>query len=191
MIKAVFNVDASRQSVYSILTDYAAYSKWIPGCERSAILSASGNVTDTQMVVNSMKRMELQLRFEAEPVQSLKFRMTKGKELKGYAGTYRLMTAADQKGTVIIAELEIDAGFMAPKFMVDRVATKALQDTGQALQKYLSSGAAAKVAAAPAKQADRESKPRRNKRLLQVVKTSSGYRIWLLGETLAVKARGK
>jgi carbon monoxide dehydrogenase subunit G len=191
MIKALFNVEASRQSVYSILTDYASYAKWIPGCERCAILSASGNVTDTHIVINSMKRMELQLRFEAEPLQSLRFRMTKGKDLKGYSGTYRLMSATDQKGTVIIAELEIDAGFMAPKFMVDRVAAKALQDTGQALQKYLSSGDAGRVSAIAVKQADKESKPRRNKSILRVVQTSSGYNIRLFGETLAVKARAK
>jgi hypothetical protein len=190
MIKVVFNVHAPRQNVYAILTDYAAYKKWVPGCERCDVLSSTGNVTETQVVMNSAKRMELTLRFEAEPIQSLRFRMTKSRDLKGYSGTYRLMTAADQKGTVVIAELEIDAGFMAPKFMVDRMATKALQDTGEALNGYLKQAPSPAVAAPQRPRAEKEMKPRRSKHVLRVVKTQAGYRVWLLGEILDMAARG-
>jgi uncharacterized protein YndB with AHSA1/START domain len=190
MIKVVFNVNAPRQNVYTILTDYAGYKKWVPGCERCDVLSSTGNVTDTQVVMNSAKRMELTLRFEAEPIQSLRFRMTKSRDLKGYSGTYRLMNAADQKGTVVIAELEIDAGFMAPKFMVDRMATKALQDTGEALNGYLKQAPPPAVAASPGPRVEKEMKARRNKQVLRVVKTQAGYRVWVLGETLDMTARG-
>jgi hypothetical protein len=190
MIKVVFNVQAPRQNVYAILTDYAGYKKWVPGCERCDVLSSTGNVTETQVVMNSAKRMELTLRFEAEPIQSLRFRMTKSRDLKGYSGTYRLMNAADQKGTVVIAELEIDAGFMAPKFMVDRMATKALQDTGEALNGYLKQAPSPAVAASPGPRAEKDMKPRRNKHVLRVVKTQAGYRVWLLGEILEMTARG-
>ncbi|HVE17356.1 MAG TPA: hypothetical protein VNB29_11510, partial [Chthoniobacterales bacterium] len=117
-------------------------------------------------------------------------RMTKSRDLKGYSGTYRLMTAADQKGTVVIAELEIDAGFMAPKFMVDRMATKALQDTGEALNGYLKQAPSPAVAAPQRPRAEKEMKPRRSKHVLRVVKTQAGYRVWLLGEILDMAARG-
>jgi carbon monoxide dehydrogenase subunit G len=191
MIKAVFNVDAPRQNVYAILTDYASYARWVPGCERCDVVSSCGNVADTQVVINSTKRMELTLRFEAEPIQALRFRMTKSRDLKGYSGTYRLMNAADQKGTVIIAELEIDAGFMAPKFLVDRMATKALHDTGAALTGHLKQMPSQAVAASPGPRAEKEMGPRRIKHVLRVVRTQSGYRVWLLGETLELTARGK
>jgi hypothetical protein len=115
--------------------------------------------------------------------------MTKSRDLKGYSGTYRLMNAADQKGTVVIAELEIDAGFMAPKFMVDRMATKALQDTGEALNGYLKQAPPA-VAAPAGPRAEKEMKTRRNKQVLRVVKTQAGYRVWLLGEILDMAERG-
>ncbi len=190
MIKVVFNIHAPRQNVYAALTDYAGYKTWVPGCERCEVLSSSGNVTDTQVVMNSAKRMELTLRFEAEPIQSLHFRMTKSRDLKGYSGTYRLMNAADQKGTVVIAELEIDAGFMAPKFMVDRMATKALQDTGEALNGHLKRTPSAAGAASAGPRAEKEMKARRNKHVLRVVKTQAGYRVWLLGEILDVTASG-
>jgi ribosome-associated toxin RatA of RatAB toxin-antitoxin module len=190
MIKVVFNVQAPRSNVYAILTDYGGYKKWVPGCERCDVLSSTGNVTETQVVMNSAKRMELTLRFEAEPTQSLRFRMTKSRDLKGYSGTYRLMNAADQKGTVVIAELEIDAGFMAPKFMVDRMATKALQDTGEALNGYLKQAPPPAVAAPAGPRAEKEMKTRRNKQVLRVVKTQAGYRVWLLGEILDMAERG-
>ena len=59
MIKAVINVPAPRQMVYSVLTDYAGYRNWVPGCEQCTVLSQSGNSAETQIVVNSMKRIEM------------------------------------------------------------------------------------------------------------------------------------
>jgi carbon monoxide dehydrogenase subunit G len=187
MIKAVINVEAPREHVYSILTDYPQYKKWLPGCESSSLLSSSGNVAETEIVVNSMKKMKMGLRFEAQPSQSLQFRMTSGKELKAYSGSYRLMDAADGKGTVVIAEMEIDAGAMVPKFMVDRVAKKSIDDTGNALRQYAKSlPVKAAAAAAPASPRPGGTKPRRARRLLQVVKTPQGYRVWMAGETYLI-----
>ncbi|HWP84969.1 MAG TPA: SRPBCC family protein, partial [Terriglobia bacterium] len=116
MIKAVINVPAPRTQVFSVLCDYPNYHRWIPGCERCTITASSGNTADTEIVISSMKRIELGVRFEAQPTQALSFRMTKGKDLKAYSGTYRLMDSTDGSGTVVIAEMEIDAGMMVPKF---------------------------------------------------------------------------
>jgi ribosome-associated toxin RatA of RatAB toxin-antitoxin module len=129
MIKAVINIEAPRDQVFTILTDYPAYKSWLPGCEASSITATNGTTVDTEVVVNSMKRMTLGLRFEAVPTQVLNFRMISGKDMKAYAGSYRLMDSADGQGTVVVAELEIDAGPMAPKFLVDRMVKKALDDT--------------------------------------------------------------
>jgi len=188
MIKAVINVPAPRQMVYSVLTDYPGYRNWVPGCEQCTILSQSGNSADTQIVVSSMKRIEMSLRFEAQPIQSLSFRMTQGKDVKAYSGTYRLMDATDGKSTVLIAELEIDAGMMVPRFMVDRISKKMIDDTGSALRKHMESVTIPTAAAQAARAAAREARPRRARRLLRITKTASGYKIWLQGETYTVKA---
>src|SRR3990167_1552026 len=137
MIKAVIHVDAPREQVYALLTDYPSYREWVPGCEKCNVVSSSGNSSDTQIVISSMKRIELGVRFEGQPGHSLNFRMVNGKDLKAYAGTYRLMDATDGKGTVVIAELEIDVGMMVPKFMVDRMTKKMIDDTGNALRKHM------------------------------------------------------
>jgi len=188
MIKAVINVPAPRQMVYSVLTDYAGYRNWVPGCEQCTVLSQSGNSADTQIVVSSMKRIEMSLRFEAQPVQSLSFRMVKGKDVKAYSGTYRLMDATDGKSTVLIAELEIDVGMMVPRFMVDRISKKMIDDTGSALRKHMQTVTIPTAAAQAAKAAAREARPRRARRLLRITRTAAGYQIWLQGETYTVKA---
>ena len=180
MIKTVIKVAASREDVFKALIDLANYARWVPGCERCEIVKASGNTTDVEVSMNSMKHLELGLRFEWEPTQSVRFRMTHGKEIKGYSGTYRLMDSADRKGTVLIAELEIDGGFLAPKFIVDRVATKVLEDTGEALKKYIQSIGRQTAAAAPG--SGSEVRKKRDKRIVRVVSTPAGYSLWLYGK---------
>jgi carbon monoxide dehydrogenase subunit G len=191
MIKAVLNVEAPREHVFSILTDYGRYKQWLPGCEKSDVLTSSGDTTDTDIVINSMKKMKIGLRFEAQPTQSLNFHMISGKDMKSYVGSYRLMDAADGKGTVVIAEMEIDAGAMVPKFMVDRIAKKSIDDTCSALKEYIKkapfqAGTGAK-AAVPARAV--ETRPRRARRIMQVIKTADGYRVWMMGETYTIKGK--
>ena len=189
MIKAVIHVDAPREQVYALLTDYPSYREWVPGCEKCNVVSSSGTSSDTQIVISSMKRIELGVRFEGQPGQSLNFRMVKGRDLKAYAGTYRLMDATDGKGTVVIAELEIDVGMMVPKFMVDRMTRKMMDDTGIAMRKYMQSARFSTAATLPeaTRVPPKEAKPRRARRILRVTKTAAGYKVWLLGETFTVK----
>ena len=186
MIKAVINVEAPRPQVFTVLTDYPRYKDWLPGCEQSSVLSGSGAAVDTEIVINSMKKMTLGLRFEAQPTQLLNFRMVSGKDIKAYNGSYRLMDSADGKGTVVIAELELDAGPLAPRFLVDRMAKKAIDETGVALRKYIQKMPAAAVAA-PAAAAP--ARVRHARRILQVVKIAEGHRVWYRGQTFTLKAR--
>ena len=187
MIKAVINVTAPRTQVFSILSDYPNYNKWVPGCERCNVTSSSGNTSEIDIVISSMKRIELGVRFEAQPSQALSFRMTRGKDLKAYSGTYRLMDSTDGAGTVVIAELEIDVGMMVPKFMVDKMTRKMMDDTGMALRKYISSAPAVAAAKAPVTRAITPAKRRRARNILRVTKTAGGYSVWLMGETFDVK----
>ncbi len=189
MIKAVINIEAPGKQVFHALTDFSRYKEWVPGCEHCDVTSSSGNVTETRIVVSSMKRIEMTLRFEAQPSSSLGFRMTRSKDLKAYSGTYRLLEAADGRGTVVVAELEIDPGGMAPRFMVDKFARKMIDETGAALKKFVSSSDVATAFAARLAKTAAAPKARRPKRILRVVKTSQGYRVWLLGETFTVRSQ--
>jgi ribosome-associated toxin RatA of RatAB toxin-antitoxin module len=181
MIKSVINVEASREQVYSVLVDYNAWTTWVPGCQTCTITSSNGNRTEADLVLSGMKTIALGMRFEADENQSLRFELTKSKDLKSYAGVYRLMDAASGSGTVVITELEMDAGALVPKFMLDRVVRKSLDDMGKALQgRVKKKAAAAPVAAAPA--GAPAARKKRARRILQISRTAAGYRVWYMGK---------
>ncbi len=188
MIKVVIPIEAPRPHVFSVFTDYARYKEWLPGCEQSNVLSRSGSATDVEIVFKMMKTVKLGLRFDAQADRSLDFRMTTGTDLKAYAGSYRLMDSPEGNATVVIAELEIDAGPFAPKFMVNRMAKSALEDSGRALRKHIPTvpyRAEAPAAAVPVAAAARQRRP---KRILHVARTPLGYRVWFNGQTFNVKS---
>jgi len=197
VIKSVIHIESPRDFVYAVFTEYANYRLWLPNCEKSEVVASRENSADLDLVVNSMKRMNMVLRFEGVPTQVLNFEMVKGSDLKAYEGSYRLMDSADGRGTVVMAELDIDAGAMAPKFLVDRMAKKAVEETGAALKQYIKSlpppqakpqAAAAAKAAAPSPQTGRR---RRVKKVLEVTRTASGPKIWYLGRSFVPEAPPK
>jgi hypothetical protein len=117
--------------------------------------------------------------------ESVTFKMTKSEDLKAYSGTYRLMDSTDGVGTVVIAELEIDIGMMVPKFIVDKMTRKMMDDTGVALCKYIQAAPRAPLPSLTSTAGKR----RRARRVLRITKTAAGYHVWLLGETFVVKNR--
>src|SRR5579863_2320899 len=182
MVKSVAQVDTARSIVFGILTDFGSYPQWVPGCERSQVISTSGNTSTTEIVLNSMKKITLRLRFDAAPDQLLKFELVSCPDVKAYSGSYKLMNASSGSGTVVVTELELDAGPMAPRFIVDRMVKKTLESTGESLRKYAKSvaarspvPAAGPVTAAPAH------KVHRPKCLLRVIHKESGDQIYYGG----------
>jgi hypothetical protein len=107
-----------------------------------------------------------------------------------------LMNASDGAGTVVMGEMEMDAGSLVPKFMVGKIMEKSLAQTAEALKARIATappgpvfetaeavavptapGAAAAVAPAP--QVVRA----RRKRIVHVIQSGNGYRVWLMGKT--------
>ncbi len=189
MIKAVINLEAPRAHAYSVLADFANYKQWLPGCVESKVTATSGSSVDMEITIQSMKTMTMGLRYELQPDQLLNYRMTKGKDLKAYSGSWRLMDSADGSGTVVMGEMEMDAGGV-PAFMLARMAKKAVDAASEALKKRVRMVPLAQpkpgiAAAAPAKVAPR----RRLKRVLHVMKVPGGYRVWMLGEAFFLQDR--
>jgi hypothetical protein len=196
MIKKVINVQAPRDLVYQVLTDYEKYQAWLPGCKSAKVTARNGDTVDTEIVIASMKTMTMALRFRSDGGSGLTFDLIKSSDLKGYSGSYRLMDAADGVGTVVITEMELDAGAMVPKFMVNKMATKSVDDTGVALCEYVKkvpvAAGPAKPAGAGAKPAARPAQPqaprrKRARRVISVSKSQAGYRVWYLGREFEIK----
>lgn len=184
MIKSVINVEAPRPHVFAILSDFARYKEWLPGCVESKVVSTSGRRVDTEVTISSVKTMTMGLQFEVQPDQFMNFKMTEGKDLKAYNGSWRLMDSADGTGTVVMGEMEMDAGAMVPKFMVSRMAKKSIDDTGEALRKRVRVvPPPAPKLVAPGQPLQPVTAPRRSKRILHLMKVPGGYRVWFMGET--------
>lgn len=182
MAKVAVPVKHSRAVLFSILKEIGKYPEWIPGCEQCKIVSSEGQVCTVDMVLNSMKRISLTVRFDAEPDQLIKFEMVGSKDVKAYAGSYKLMNAADGS-SVFLGELELDPGAMAPKFVVERMLKSSLEATGQALGKRAASMPPPAATPAAATEAQPGKNTGKSKVVLRVVKTDAGERIWYGGKT--------
>jgi carbon monoxide dehydrogenase subunit G len=198
LTKSVFQIDASRERLYGIISDFARWSEWFPGCKEAKIVADNGTTKQVEITLASVKTITMGLEFDLTPTQLINFRKYSGKDVKDYCGSFRLMNASDGAGTVVRGEMEMDAGAMVPKFMVGRIMEKSLAQTAEALKlrvntappgpKYetaetavaVAAGAGAVVAAAPAL-------PARRKRVVHVIQSGDGYRVWLMGKTHVYK----
>lgn len=186
MIRAVLHIQATRQQVFSVLTDYPRYTEWVPGCERCRVVSTKGTSVDTEIILSLFRKGQIGMRFDSEPVNAVNFRMTSGKDVKSYTGSYRLMDAADGNGTIVFAEWDLDLASPLPRFMVDHAAKKSLDEAGSSLKRYVQERCS-QSGATPAPSPDSQNVPRRAKRILQVMKTPGGYHVWLFGKVFTAK----
>ncbi len=203
MTKAVFQIDAPKERLYYIICDFVRWSEWWPGCQEAKIVSDKGNTKQVEVTLTGMKTITMGLEFDLTPVQLINFRKFSGKDVKDYVGSFKLMPSSDGAGTVVMSEMEMDAGSMVPKFMVGKIMEKSLQQTADALKLRVNtapptptldvpaSAAPAAVAAAGAGgaaapvsvAAPQPAAPVRRKRVLHVTHSGEGYRVWLMGKT--------
>src|SRR5260370_33110606 len=108
MIRNTILIPAPRRLVFSVLTEFSKYIDWLPGCEKCSVVSVKGMSTHTEFVLNQHRKLQIGLRFDAEQDYILRFELTSGKELKTYAGSYRLMDADEGQGTILFAELDVE-----------------------------------------------------------------------------------
>jgi len=196
LTKSVFQIDAPKERLFGIIADFERWSEWFPGCKGAKIVSDKGNNKQVEITLASVKTITMGLEFDLTPTQLINFRKYSGKDVKEYAGSFRLMNASDGAGTVVMGEMEMDAGAIVPKFMVGKIMEKSLAQTAEALKQrvhtappgpkfesaepvVVAPAAGAGAVAAPAAQAV----PARRKRLVHVIQSGEGYRVWLMGRT--------
>jgi hypothetical protein len=200
LTKAVFQIDAPKERLYYIICDFVRWSEWWPGCQEAKIVSDKGNTKQVEVTLTGMKTITMGLEFDLTPVQLINFRKFSGKDVKDYVGSFRLMPSSDGAGTVVMSEMEMDAGSMVPKFMVGKIMEKSLQQTADALKLRVNTApptpksetpetaapavvAAAAGGGAPTVVSPLQAAPSRRKRVLHVTHSGEGYRVWLLGKT--------
>ena len=191
MTKSVFQIDAPRERLFGIIADFNRWNEWFPGCKEAKIVNDKGSTMQVELTLASVKTITMGLEFDLTPTQLINFRKYMGKDIKEYAGSFRLMNASDGAGTVVVGEMEMDAGAMVPKFMVGRIMEKSLAQTAEALKARIHTApptpkyetAEAAVSAAPAAAGAAPAVVARRKRLVHVQQSGDGYRIWIMGKT--------
>jgi carbon monoxide dehydrogenase subunit G len=198
LTKSVFQIDASRERLYGIISDFARWSEWFPGCKDAKIVTDKGNTKQVEITLASVKTITMGLEFDLTPTQLINFRKYSGKDVKDYCGSFRLMNASDGAGTVVMGEMEMDAGAMVPKFMVGRIMEKSLAQTAEALKQRVNTAppgpkfdtaepVAAGAGSAGVGVVAARAVPARRKRVLHVLQAGDGYRVWLMGKTHVYK----
>ena len=134
MTKSVFQIDAPKDRLYGIIADFQRWNEWFPGCKEAKIVTDKGNTKQVELTLASIKTLTMGLEFDLTPTQLINFRKYSGKDVKEYAGSFRLMNASDGAGTVVMGEMEMDAGSLVPKFMVGKIMEKSLAQTAEALK---------------------------------------------------------
>lgn len=198
MTKSVFQIDAPKDRLFEIIADFNRWSEWFPSCKEAKIVTDKGNSLQVEITLASVKTISMGLEFDLTPTQLINFRKYSGKDVKEYAGSFRLMNASDGAGTVVMGEMEMDAGAMVPRFMVGKIMEKSLAQTAAALKervhtapvtaKYASAEAAGSVPAGAApgvgpSGGPAPAVPARRKRMVHVIQSGDGYRVWLMGKT--------
>jgi carbon monoxide dehydrogenase subunit G len=195
LTKAVFQIDAPKDRLFSIIADFPRWPEWFPGCKVAQVVTDKGNMKQVELTLASLKTITLGLEFDLTPTQLINFRQYSGKDVKDYAGSFRLMNASDGAGTVVMGEMEMDAGAIAPKFLVAKMMAKSLGQTAEALKARVNTAPpgpvfeTAEAVAAPAAPgaagvvAPAQVVPVRRKRMVHVIQSGNGYRVWLMGKT--------
>jgi carbon monoxide dehydrogenase subunit G len=193
LTKAVFQIDATKERLFGIISDFNRWSEWFPGCKEAKIVTDKGNTKQVELTLASVKTITLGLEFDLTPTQLINFRKYSGKDVKEYAGSFRLMNASDGAGTVVMGEMEMDAGAMVPKFMVGRIMEKSLAQTAEALKQrvntappgpvYETSEPVAAASGGAGASGTAAAAPVRRKRMVHVIQSGEGYRVWLMGKT--------
>jgi carbon monoxide dehydrogenase subunit G len=195
LTKAVFQIDAPKDRLFGIIADFPRWNEWFPGCKEAKVVTDKGNTKQVELTLASIKTLTMGLEFDLTPTQLINFRKYSGKDVKEYAGSFRLMNASDGAGTVVMGEMEMDAGSLVPKFMVGKIMEKSLAQTAEALKArvntappgpvYETAEAVAATAApgAAAAVATPQVVHVRRKRMVHVIQSGSGYRVWLMGKT--------
>lgn len=190
MTKSVFQIDAPKDRLYGIISDFARWGEWFPNCKETKIVSEKGNSKQVEVTLAIVKTITMGLEFDLTPTQLINFRKYSGKDVKDYIGSFRLMNASDGAGTVVMGEMELDAGAMAPKFLVNRMMEKSLAQTAEALKQRIHTApptpvfeTGEPVAIAGATVSSSQKAPARRKRMVHVIQSGEGYRVWLMGKT--------
>jgi len=132
-LEGTFDVDASQQVIWEVLTDYSHIPEFVSSMKISRIQKRSGNDLVLYQEPEGgffifTKRVHLTLAVHETPEKSITFKDTSLKDFDVYQGSWRIR-ALDRGGTFEITyDLDAKQNFDAPGFMASDAATGGAKD---------------------------------------------------------------
>jgi len=136
-VQAAIAINATPEEIWEVVTDCDKAPEFVPGvlsCERLEVLEPGRVELFRQAVKYSwyLPRLEYEFRLEYFPYEQLNFRRVSG-SLKRLDGTWWLEARGDDQ-TLVFYSLDLDPGFLVPKFLVRKALRKDLPKVLAALR---------------------------------------------------------
>ncbi len=176
MIKEVFKVPGNVRSVFSSLADFGKYQEWLPKVRKSKVVSTDERGSRVEFVIDISKLMSVYYTLEVVRVgdDALRCRKVEGpSNVRDVSVEWRLASATDGDGTVLIGTMDVDAGPFKPRRMVERECSKLMHLWAEAIRVRVAS---------TVRLEDSQILPAPRRKILQIVQRKRALEIWFLGQ---------
>jgi ribosome-associated toxin RatA of RatAB toxin-antitoxin module len=179
---ASVQIDAPREIVFTTLTDYNSYERWLPGVTRSRILAQDGDIAVAEFIWPIWMKGRFSLEFIHMPPESVTYVQTDQYRQRGLSGRWDLSAGPEGQGVVLTGEMSLTASWLQ-EWKVGRNLRAILERTLTAIrQQSLARGQGQDAAAAASTKT----------KILEVMRRPDSLLVWLFGEEYRLdKGRGK
>ncbi|MCP4661761.1 MAG: SRPBCC family protein [bacterium] len=165
------SLDASRDLLFTILTDYDRYREWLPGIEQSRVLAREGDIVVAEFKASHYGPEMVALEFIHSPPASIAYSQVEHYGKPDIAGRWELSDPDEGTGVGVKAAIRLSTPLF--KFRSRRLMRASLEEALAALAKRSAALATGEVAEAPAAR----------RKVLEVLRRPQGLEIWYLGES--------
>ncbi|MCO4771584.1 MAG: SRPBCC family protein [Deltaproteobacteria bacterium] len=131
-------VAAAPEALFAVITDYEAYSEFLPEIESATLLSRRDGHARVRFVLNIVKRITYTLDLEETAPTSVRWTMKDG-DLRKNSGSWAVEEAP--RGSRATYKVEVEVGMFVPGAIVSRLVGETLPATLEAFaQRALTRG---------------------------------------------------
>ena len=132
-VEGCFSVEADRQTVWDVLTDYGHISQFVGNMKVSEVESR----IDDDLILRQeaeggflffTQRIRLLLNVHEVPLRSIRFTDISHKDFYFYQGSWQLEPSSDGRGTEVTYRLDAEQNFSAPAFLASDAVKGGAQD---------------------------------------------------------------
>ena len=128
------DINAPREKVFSVLSDYARYGEFLPEVKNITVVSKAKLETVVEYEVQIVKRIRYTLRHLHQPPGKISWTFVKGDFIKDNRGSWELK-AVDETHTRATYTIEMKLGALVPNAVVKALVEKSLPALLSAVKK--------------------------------------------------------